>query len=58
MHPGMFALLQVTVFSTSEKKEDEALKVLKADHFVVSKNEDAMQVMLSPPCTGAMHYCM
>ena len=50
-------LLQVTVFSTSEKKKDEALKVLKADHFVVSKDEDAMQVtsILSAlmPCTAA-----
>ena len=36
--------LQVTVFSTSEKKREEALKVLKADHFIVSKNEEQMKV--------------
>lgn len=34
--------LEVTVFSTSEHKKDEALKTLGADHFIVSKNEDAM----------------
>ena len=37
-------LLQVTVFSTSEKKREEALKVLKADHFIVSKDEEQMKV--------------
>ena len=36
----------MTVFSTSEKKRDEALKVLKADHFIVSKDEKQMQVRL------------
>ena len=35
---------QVTVFSTSEKKRAEALKTLKADHFVVSKDEEQMKV--------------
>lgn len=37
-------MLQVTVFSTSEKKRAEALKTLKADHFVVSKDEEQMNV--------------
>lgn len=36
--------LQVTVFSTSENKREEALKVLKADHFIVSKDEEQMKV--------------
>ena len=40
----MCLLIQVTVFSTSEKKKEEALKTLKADHFIVSKNEKEMQV--------------
>ena len=35
---------QVTVFSTSEGKKDEALKTLGADHFVISKDEEQMQV--------------
>ena len=39
-----FLVLQVTVFSTSEKKRAEALKTLKADHFVVSKDEEQMKV--------------
>ncbi|KAL0043655.1 hypothetical protein WJX79_010984 [Trebouxia sp. C0005] len=34
--------VEVTVFSTSEKKRAEALKTLKADHFVVSKDEEQM----------------
>ena len=37
-------LAQVTVFSTSEKKRAEALKTLGADHFIVSKDEDQMNV--------------
>ncbi|KAL3147122.1 hypothetical protein ABBQ38_015079 [Trebouxia sp. C0009 RCD-2024] len=37
--------LEVTVFSTTEKKRDEALSVLKADHFVVSKDEKQMQAV-------------
>jgi len=32
------------VFSTSEKKRAEALKTLGADHFIVSKDEDQMNV--------------
>lgn len=39
-------ILQVTVFSTSEKKREEALKTLKADHFIVSKDEEQMKVRL------------
>lgn len=35
--------VEVTVFSTSEKKRAEALKTLKADHFVVSKDEEQMK---------------
>jgi D-arabinose 1-dehydrogenase-like Zn-dependent alcohol dehydrogenase len=41
---ALFLVLQVTVFSTSEKKRAEALKTLKADHFVVSKDEEQMNV--------------
>ena len=40
--------MQVTVFSTSEKKREEALKVLKADHFIVSNDEEQMKVKLVP----------
>ena len=40
-------MMQVTVFSTSEYKKEEALKTLGADHFIVSKNEDAMKVSCS-----------
>ncbi len=40
----LLLVLQVTVFSTSEKKRAEALKTLKADHFVVSKDEEQMNV--------------
>ena len=36
--------MEVTVISTSPKKEKEALKTLKADHFVVSKDEAQMSV--------------
>ena len=43
---------QVTVFSTSEKKKEEALKTLGADHFIVSKNKEEMEVS-----TSIMHRC-
>lgn len=36
--------LEITVLSTSLKKKDEALNLLGADHFVVSKNKDEMEV--------------
>lgn len=35
--------LEVTVISTSDHKKQEALEVLKADHFLISKNEKEMQ---------------
>ena len=38
--------VQVTVFSTSDKKQARALKILKADHFIVSKDEEQMKVKL------------
>ncbi len=41
---ALLLVSQVTVFSTSEKKRAEALKTLKADHFVVSKDEEQMKV--------------
>lgn len=37
--------LNVTVISTSESKREEAIKVLKADKFVVSSDEQQMQVL-------------
>lgn len=40
--------LEVTVISTSDHKKQEALEVLKADHFLISKNEKEMQVLLLP----------
>lgn len=54
----------MTVFSTSEKKREEALKVLKADHFIVSKDEEQMKVgphnnlYLLIPCRGVYIYLM
>ena len=36
--------MEVTIFSTSPKKEKEAREVLGADHFVVSKDEKQMAV--------------
>ena len=39
--------MQVTVFSTSEKKKAEALKTLGADHFIVSKDKEQMEVRSS-----------
>ena len=36
--------MEVTVISTSPKKEKEALATLGADHFVVSKDEAQMSV--------------
>ncbi len=47
---GLLLVLQVTVFSTSEKKRAEALKTLKADHFVVSKDEEQMKVRQLTQC--------
>ena len=44
--------MEVTIISTSPKKEKEAREVLKADHFVVSKDEKQMAVragVLLPP---------
>lgn len=35
---------EVTVFSTTEAKRQEALEGLKADHFIVSKDSEQMQV--------------
>ena len=48
-------LVQVTVFSTSEKKKDEALNVLKANHFIVSKDEEQMKVRAVS--TTSVHLC-
>ncbi len=39
--------LHVTVLSTSPAKEEEALGVLGADAFIVSKDEAAMKVFLN-----------
>ena len=38
--------MEVTVISTSPKKEKEAINTLGADHFVVSKDEAQMSVRL------------
>jgi hypothetical protein len=35
---------EVTVISTSVRKEKEAREVLKADHFIISKDEAQMSV--------------
>jgi len=35
---------EVTVLSTSEKKREEATKILGADHFVISRDEADMKV--------------
>ena len=37
---------EVTVISTSPNKKEEALKGLGADHFLVSKDSKAMEVLL------------
>ncbi|XP_071735392.1 mannitol dehydrogenase-like [Rutidosis leptorrhynchoides] len=37
---------EVTVFSTSMSKKEEALEVLKADHFINSKDEQQMQAAM------------
>ena len=42
-HPTNKTHAQVTVISTSEGKREEALAHLKADHFLVSADEDAMK---------------
>ena len=36
--------MDVTVISTSARKEKEAREVLGADHFIISKDEKQMQV--------------
>nr|QCP80346.1 alcohol dehydrogenase 3 [Tanacetum cinerariifolium] len=38
--------LEVTVFSTSPAKKQEALEVLKADNFINSRDEEQMQVVM------------
>jgi hypothetical protein len=38
--------MEVTVFSTSPSKEKEAISILGADHFVVSKDTDQLKVTL------------
>lgn len=45
---------EVTVFSTSDSKREEATKHLRAAHFVVSKDEGAMKVSTcyAPWCLG------
>lgn len=40
---------EVTVISTSPNKKEEALKGLGADHFLVSKDSKAMEVLLPAP---------
>jgi cinnamyl-alcohol dehydrogenase len=37
--------MTVTVFSTSPSKEKEALEVLRADQFIVSKDPEQMKVI-------------
>uniref|UniRef100_A0A2P2MQ44 Putative cinnamyl alcohol dehydrogenase 1 n=1 Tax=Rhizophora mucronata TaxID=61149 RepID=A0A2P2MQ44_RHIMU len=37
--------LKVTVFSTSISKKDEALSLLRADHFVISSDEEQMKAL-------------
>lgn len=37
--------VEVTVFSTTERKREEALKTLGADHFVISKDEEQMNAI-------------
>ncbi len=39
---------EVTIISTSPKKEKEAREILKADHFVVSRDEKQMSVRAYP----------
>lgn len=34
----------MTVLSTSAHKKEEAIKTLKADHFIVSKDQEQMKV--------------
>lgn len=40
--------MEVTVVSTSPKKEKEAREVLGADHFLISKDEAQMSVRTAP----------
>lgn len=40
--------LEITVLSTTASKKEEALKNLGADHFVVSKNKEDMEVHPEP----------
>ena len=50
--------LEITVLSTTASKKEEALKNLGADHFVVSKNKEEMEVSPNPPLSfaGFAHY--
>ena len=46
---------EVTVISTSDKKREEALGHLGAQHFLISKDEAAMKVRLYVPgCTAPL----
>ena len=49
--------LEVTVISTSDHKKQEALEVLKADHFLISKNEKEMQASGPPPVNAVLDPC-
>ncbi len=44
----------VTVISTSESKREEALTVLKADHFLISKDPEQLKVR----ATGGILRCI
>nr|GEY98513.1 hypothetical protein [Tanacetum cinerariifolium] len=43
---------QVTVFSTTTAKKQEALEGLKADHFIVSKDAEQMQIVTGSATGG------
>ncbi len=51
--------MEVTVVSTSPKKEKEAREVLGADHFLISKDEAQMSVRTTPSSTVRLErlYC-
>ena len=49
--------MEVTVISTSPKKEKEAINTLGADHFVVSKDEAQMSVRPSQLCIVTISSC-
>ena len=46
--------VHVTVLSTSPGKKEEALNVMGADAFVVTKEEEEIKVRASFPCLLAM----